>query len=52
MLKGYENIVQVDSFERSQSLIIDEQLQEDKYFFNMEYCENGDLYDFMSGYND
>ena len=49
LLKGHPNIVQVDSFERNCPVIING-LKQNRDFLLLEYCQRGDLCDFLRSY--
>lgn len=48
-LKGHENILQIKSFEQQKPIMINGK-EELRDFLVMEYCENGDLFEFLSKY--
>ena len=49
-LRGHPNIIRIDNFERNKPIIIDGK-EENRDFIKLEYCRNGDLFDFISKYN-
>lgn len=48
-LKGHPNIVQINRFEKNKPISIDGKIV-CKDFMVMEFCKNGDMYDFMTAY--
>jgi serine/threonine protein kinase len=51
ILKGHPNIVQIDSYSKNSSVTI-EGKQQKRDFMTLEYCERGDLYEFLKQYFD
>ena len=50
LLKGHENIIQIESFEENQLIKINDQ-EETHSFLKMELCKQGDLFDFIASCN-